>query len=439
MKDEIPFFGWVPYLSKMKKPLFTLLFLPLFIFGCTSTLPEITTVNSSNLPIEKDVPWPDLQTAWRHLDFKDAKLIRLTPDYGQFQSGLRSLKEGDLASATEYFSEIAISSPDTFICRNSLDLLAGLLFHQQNWETYLSLPKDSLSDQDNWNLALAFHSFPSEKQIFTSAEATHPFTLSKSGSPIIEVFINGITHHFWLDTGAGLTVLSSSVASSAGILGIDSLSTDVETSTPVKIKGIPALLPALQMGGLILNSHPCLILKDSDLEFKNPNGSLMFKIDGIIGWPVLKNLNLLIDYQNLKITISKPLTETKKEDPELIWIGYPVVKLMGHDGQLLWFGLDTGAGTTSIRNSYLSRYPEFKSSEKERTIGGAGGFRTIKVKSVNDVIIYSSVKRLSFPQLSTSFAEPADFILLDGMLGSDVFRQNKVRLNFPEGVFEILP
>lgn len=423
----------------MKLSSFTLLFLLLFISGCSSTQPEINTVNPSDLPIEKDVSWPDLQTAWRHLDFKDAKLIRLTPDYGQFQSGLRSLQEGNLISATEYFSEIAISSPDTFIRRNSLDLLAGLLFNQQDWETYLSLPKDSLSDQDNWNLALAFHTFPAEKQIFTSAEATLPFTLSKSGSPIVEVFINGISHHFWLDTGAGLTVLSASVARSAGILGIDSLLTDVETSTPVKIKGTPALLPNLQLGEFILNSHPCLILNDADLEFRNPNGSLMFKIDGIIGWPVLRNLNLLIDYQNLKITLSKPMTETKKENPDLIWIGYPVVKLMGQDGQILWFGLDTGAGSTSIRGSYLSRYPAVKASQRERTIGGAGGFRTIKVRSVNDVTLYTSGKQVRFPQLSTSFAEPTDFILLDGMLGSDIFRKNKIRVNFPEGVFEILP
>lgn len=423
----------------MKLSSFALLFLLLFSFGCSSTFPEITLVKPSDIPLEKDVSWPDLQTAWRHLDFKDSKLIRLTPDYGQFQSGLRSLKEGDLVSAADYFSEIAISSPDTFIRHNSLDLLSGLLFHEQNWEGYLSLPKDSLSDPDNWDLALAFRSFPSEKQIFTSSEITLPFTLSKSGSPIVEVFINGISHHFWLDTGAGLTVLSASVARSAGILGIDSLSTDVETATPVKIKGTPALLPNLQVGGFILNSHPCLILKDTDLEFRNPNGSLMFKIDGIIGWPVLKNLNLLIDYQNMKITISQPMVETKKENPDLIWIGYPVVKLMGQDGQVLWFGLDTGAGSTSIRNSFLARYPAYKSSKKERTIGGAGGFRTVKVRSVNDVTLYSTALRFRFTQLSTSFSEPTDFILLDGMLGSDVFRKNKVRLNFPEGVFEILP
>lgn len=436
----VTFFSVYAYLENMKK-LFKYSF-SVFVFwlsGCLSTQIQITTIKPEEIPSPKDASWPTLQTAWRHLDFKDSRLIRLTPDYGQFQSGLRSLKEGDLASATDYFSEIAVSSPDTFIRRNSLDLLAGLLFDLQDWERYLSLPKDSLSDQDNWNLARAFHSFPTEKQIFTSAESSFPFTLSKTGSPLIEVFINGIAYQFWLDTGAGLTVLSASVARSAGILGIDSLSTDVETSTPVKIRGTPALLPNLQLGGLILKSHPGLILRDADLEFRHPNGSMMFKIDGIIGWPVLKKLNLMIDYQNMKVTISKPITENKKENPGLIWIGYPVVKLMGHDGQLLWFGLDTGAGSTSIRNSFLARYPAYKSSEKERTIGGAGGFRTIKVKSVNDVTFFTRGKRIFFPQLSTSFSEPADFILLDGMLGSDVFRKNKVRLNFPEGVFEILP
>ena len=33
----------------------------------------------------------------------------------------------------------------------------------------------------------------------------------------------------------------------------------------------------------------------------------LIKIDGIIGWPIIKNLKVIIDYKNATITITKPI------------------------------------------------------------------------------------------------------------------------------------
>jgi len=114
-------------------------------------------------------------------------------------------------------------------------ILSKLYFSQSNWEQLLELNKKSNNNPGLENDIILFEAFnksPKERYLFPSQPTIIPLDPVFFGSnPMIEVIVNGYTKKFWIDTGAGLSVMASDVAKECGIFPIGTEKTTAQPGT----------------------------------------------------------------------------------------------------------------------------------------------------------------------------------------------------------------
>jgi len=195
-----------------------LLMLPLsaliIIAGCFSYSPEVLVSTNSeyskirNVDIDFDNYWDNL----KHLQLNTASLTKLNDDEQKFKTAIESIVNNDLQNAESILKELVSSSSDSVIKSNSKNIIANILFYKSRWKELNDWMKKYGSVDEQNILAEAFLNAGDEKYYFGDNAITLPLTKSSSGCPIIPVIINGVEMNFWLDTGAGMSVLSSDVA-----------------------------------------------------------------------------------------------------------------------------------------------------------------------------------------------------------------------------------
>jgi predicted aspartyl protease len=96
--------------------------------------------------------------------------------------------------------------------------------------------------------ARAFEKVPKKTVFVPPREQMIPLSISRVGTPVIPVLINGKNFLFWLDTGASMSIVSSAVARAAGVepLGRDTLS--VATAAG-QVAAVPAMISSIQVVG----------------------------------------------------------------------------------------------------------------------------------------------------------------------------------------------
>jgi hypothetical protein len=256
------------------------------------------------------------------------------------------------------------------IQHHSHTVLEALLFSQSKWAELLALPRSGGDSEDI--LTSAYCTCPEEEYIFSSNETTIPMTVSSTGSPLIEVKVNGSVKRFWVDTGAGLTVLASDVAEQCGVVPIGHQRADASTATTIRVSARPTRVSQLEIGGVLIKNHPAIILNKEDLEFRLFGFIRLMKIDGILGWNAIRNLSLEMDFRNERLTLRRSVRAEGDVGP-LFWLGFPIVRLMSSDGTEIIFGIDTCARRTTIRPSILRKLGIYVVGSRRTIIGSAGG------------------------------------------------------------------
>ncbi|MGE7999687.1 retropepsin-like aspartic protease [Lysinibacillus sp. NPDC093190] len=84
--------------------------------------------------------------------------------------------------------------------------------------------------------------------------------LSISGSPTIDVMINGSKKSFWLDTGAGMTVISNALVSDCNINIVKDEEFEVGNSTNQNFSTDLAIIDSIVIQGLTILKQPILVL-----------------------------------------------------------------------------------------------------------------------------------------------------------------------------------
>lgn len=120
----------------------------------------------------------------------------------------------------------------------------------------LNLNKTKYIEEEEIELVKVFSRFPDEKYNFMRNESLINMELSTLGNPIIQVSINGHKKKFWLDTGAQLSVVSSSVAEECNIQEIfDTCVTANADHTKFSVASKPAYIKTLEVGQLTIENH----------------------------------------------------------------------------------------------------------------------------------------------------------------------------------------
>ncbi|MCD4665868.1 MAG: hypothetical protein K8R68_11415, partial [Bacteroidales bacterium] len=189
------------------------------------------------------------------------------------------------------------------------------------------------------------------------------------------------------------------------------------------------------IGEILIKNHPVIIIDKKDLEFKLLGLFRILKIDGIIGWNAVQNMDLEIDYRN-KVSVIKKPERIESHKRNFFWLGYPIVKLINKESIELLFGLDTGAKNTSIRNNIFKKISNNNVTVKNTTLGSAGGFEEIETKEISDFTLILNNYTVYFQNIKTHPVDGTTFVKLDGFLGSDIFKNGKIKIDYLNGIFE---
>lgn len=261
-------------------------------------------------------------------------------------------------------------------------IYTATLQYQDKWDALAALRNDSsqppgdrsdLASIELW--AMAFRNVPPETLHFRSSSMLLPMSVSAVGTPLVPVRIKGRVYNFWLDTGSSMTMLASDVARDLNITPITRDTLEIVTSTG-RVSSNPSLIPELQIGQLTVRNAPTMIVDEAMMRMREPTRLDLgprVKIDGIIGFDIIRQLDLEVDYGDATLLVRNPATSRRHTDRNMFWVGLPVVRMTTTDGTLLHFGLDTGAQLTFVTETLLYKLGIEAARTESRRVGGLGG------------------------------------------------------------------
>lgn len=279
---------------------------------------------------------------------------------------------------------------------------------------------------------------PSPFTVYTPFDAITSQLDIVNGMPYVNAQHDGKDGRFLLDTGAPMLVLNSSKITGKESIPAASFSSSFNLSA-TKVK-------KFQWASVERKHLQALVLEIDHLE--KSTGS---KLAGIIGYDILKDFELFIDYPNEQVLLLHPgensLHKAAKPMATLdieLQDHLPVITVQ-IGTKTLRFGLDTGAGVNLIDKDCKTALPlEFF------TILGVEEIRAINQTSsqveaalVNDVHIAD----LPFDNMKYLLTEFSDLqsktnLKIDGLMGFPFFERVKCSIDYPNKklhIWSILP
>jgi Aspartyl protease len=369
-----------------------------------------------------------------------------TPSEKDFAQALQNLMDGDIDKAEAGFGHLRTSASDTIIRAGSRVIYTATLQYQEKWQALAALrrePGQSKADQtDRASIELwanAFRDVPAKTLTFRSSSALLPMLVSAVGTPLIPVKIQGKDYNFWLDTGSSMTMLASDVARDLHVVPLTPDTLEIVTSTG-RVTANPALIPQMVLGQVTVRNAPTMIVDEAMMQMRQPKQidlATQVKIDGIIGFDIIRQLDLEVDYGEGELRVRNPATSRRESDRNMFWVGLPVVRISSSDGTQLHFGLDTGAQLTFVTETLLDKLQLQAARVESRRVGGLGGEVSLRAPVLPDlavlvrgfpIIFKGAVVRAPVYQVLAS---------LDGVLGGDVWNAGIVRIDMTNGIFAV--
>jgi len=282
--------------------------------------------------------------------------------------------------------------------------------------------------------------------IWESGKDIQPQTCVKSGDTKIKVKkdmaglvnvnlkVNGVESEFIFDTGANFSTITKSLAKKLGLKFLVG-KLKVGTASDIKIDAELAYADSLEIGNIKYHYVLFLVLPDEALTFAGG----LYKIDGIIGFPVIKEMKEI----NLTHThLFVPLVTLKKETMNLSLNSFtPVINVTRNNDSLI-FTFDTGARKTSLYYKYYEKYKTFIDGNyemEELEIEGAGGKQTVKGFTIDKINLSagSITQKLTDVKLYAEKFKDKDKYFY-GNMGQDFFsNSDKLIINFEYMYIEI--
>lgn len=363
-----------------------------------------------------------------------------------FAESLNSLMLGDIAKAEKGFDALRRSATDSVIRSGSRVMHIATLQYQEKWVELAEIARDTASARtknpdkaaiERW--ALAFRNLPPRTAEFRGRVETVPMSVSSVGTPLVPVQIGSQEYYFWLDTGSSMTMLASDVAKSLGVMPLVGDTLEIVTSTG-RIVAQPALIPELRIGQLTVRNVPGMIVDETMMRMREP-GQLAqgphLKIDGIIGFDIIRQLDIEVDYVEAILRLRDPSRSSPPRERNMFWVGLPVVQLRSLGGIPLQFALDTGSQLTFVTETLLDKLQLKATRMESRRVGGLGGEVSMRAPVLSDL----RLRLRGFPLIfrNAVVRAPVYQILaaLDGVLGGDIWNTGAVRIDVTNGVFAV--
>lgn len=264
---------------------------------------------------------------FRKFDFAESGM---NDEQKVFVSALKLLTEGKEDLSMDCLKKLYMESNDPSLQSSCAKILFELYFINSEWKELevLGLLEDESIDKSNRIIAKALRQFEQATFSFSNDKICIPMKRSISGSPTIDVMINGRKKCFWLDTGAGMTVISDSIVKECGMALIENEDLEVGNSTNQNFNSDLAIIDTIVIDNLTILNQSTLVLASDLLKIPIPHSAKVMEIDGIIGWDIIQYLHLEIDYGKEKVMIQKH-RQKDGEKNNLFFCGYPIIKVKG--------------------------------------------------------------------------------------------------------------
>lgn len=273
-------------------------------------------------------------------------------------------------------------------------------------------------------LGVASHS-PISDEYLSEDYAVSSFEMS-NGMAIVRASVNGVEGNFILDTGSPGVVINSRKEGfvpkslAAGIGG----SLKVGTFT----------IGTFNWGIISAKELEAYLLDISHLEAASGK-----PIMGLIGYDVLKQYEVLFDYQSGKITVFKAGEATVEgakatKSIPISFYGHVPILSAKVGGKRVYFGLDSGAGVNLLDVGLLKKLPpsSLMDTEAEFLIGLDQKMQDVLTADVANTVLKGNIHiaemRYSFVNLDLmreKFGTP-----LDGLLGFPFFEGRVVSIDY---------
>jgi predicted aspartyl protease len=361
--------------------------------------------------------------------------------------GMTRLMGGDPAKAEDSFVAMSRQTIDLNVAVAAQIMLATTLLYEHKWtalrdmsaaSTLTAVDRGNTSELEQWGHAFAG---VDEQMTIAPEKATSlPLVITPMGTPAVRVSINGKDYEFWLDTGSSMTVLSSTVASEASVPLVSADTLRIRTfegTAPVKA----AIVRRLEIGPIAFTNTPAIVMDAALMRLKSTSQGITgrgVRVDGIIGWDIIRQFDLVLDYRTRTITFKKPerLGIIGTEFQNLTWVGKPLVQVRTKPGGAFEFTLDTGAQVTLLNGSILDKLGIVATAYGGRVFGIAktGGQTKRVVPNLTLNVGGSSVWLESILVYGPAYS---GLINCDGILGSDVAQFGRIRIDATNGLFSL--
>ncbi len=364
--------------------------------------------------------------------------IGLDAEHMGFARAVSIMAAGDFARAESLFTTLQDAS-DSLVAQKSQALLHDIWLYRSQWGKLKEDTDEGIEEgsdegsEEGPGLYDVYAELPPPVFTFPQSPRTIPLERSVSGSPVVEVTVNGKKHKFWLDTGAQGTVISSNTAQDCSVTPLIESGVKAIGATSQTVPVSPAALDSLVIAGIKITNQPVSIMDSRNLTLMG--GQIV--IEGIIGWDILKHLVFEMDSGG--ITFSEPAIAEGRER-NLVWFTLPLVRCQYDSGTPVYFILDTGASRTNLFESALDRLKIKDFRTDSLTVGAVGGTQKISVKIIPGIRLTLDGTEFAFKDVKTmpELSCKRTFVDAVGILGTDAFLAgHRIKVDMTNGVFEV--
>jgi hypothetical protein len=297
-------------------------------------------------------------------------------------------------------------------------------YAEQDWSA-LTQAEWLHADAYHRRLATAFVDQPPERFTY-GPPVTVEARMDVHGRALVAVPFGGAEHWFTLDTGAARSVITRSLME--GVEHTKGVEVDLGTSTRHDVGAQVVMLDALELPGATAHHPIVFVLPDQALTFEDGEGGTLV-IEGILGWQTLRALDITLDLPAGTATFREPVA-VQPTEPSLLWFGEPQVLAATPSGLPLVFLVDTGAHETSLSRAGQRQLGVLTDQVVRVGRAGAGGSQWYRSRRVRDVALQVGNATLRFDELHAYGEAGSGWVRHDGVLGIDVFRNQRVRLDY---------